>query len=167
MSDEALQARIEQLKALPWADIKEAAELVGVEKPDGVAWKDMADEIALAEFTQPETPAETPVETPEVLTTEELSDIADELTPAEEVPAEPTISFTPEQLVEAVADVLPEDVAVEVATETLEKLNVYSTELYSNIGLPVCGVCHEKHRHDSKRNPICPINSPQCPRLRK
>jgi len=48
-----LQGRIKELIDADWRDVKSAANAVGItEKPDGSSWNDMADEIAIAEFTR-------------------------------------------------------------------------------------------------------------------
>jgi hypothetical protein len=148
---EQLQARIDQLRALPWADIKEAAEVVDIEKPDGTPWKDMADEIAIAEFTAQQLPIH-------------VEDV--------EQPVDPQIEVAPNQLIGAVATVLAEGLAQKVADELVEQLvsegviqNTYSTQLYNDLGLPVCSVCSEKHRHGPQGQPICPVSKPDCPRL--
>ncbi len=49
-----LEKRIEELKALNWQGIKAAAEAIGLEKSDGVAWADFAEQIALAEAAKVE-----------------------------------------------------------------------------------------------------------------
>jgi hypothetical protein len=152
---EQLQARIDQLRALPWADIKEAAEAVDIEKPDGTPWKDMTDEIAIAEFTAQQLPIH-------------VEDVTEDV----EQPENQQIEFTSDELIEALATVLPEDLAQEVADEVVERLvgeeviqNTYSTQLYNDLGLPVCSVCSEKHRHGPQGQPICPVSKPDCPRL--
>lgn len=47
----SLDQRIAEIKALPWAEIRDLAEALTppIEKPDDQAWKDMAESIAIAE----------------------------------------------------------------------------------------------------------------------
>ena len=58
-----LQARIEELIDAHWSAVKAAAADVGItEKPAGSTWNDLADEIAIAEFTRDGKPLDVPSE---------------------------------------------------------------------------------------------------------
>ena len=49
---EELQARIDEIQAANWQDIRTAANAVGVDKADDQQWEDVAETIAIAEFEQ-------------------------------------------------------------------------------------------------------------------
>lgn len=49
-----LETRIAELRLMAWQDIKSAADAAGVEKLDDATWKDMAENIAIAESIQME-----------------------------------------------------------------------------------------------------------------
>jgi hypothetical protein len=147
---EQVQKRIEALKEMNWDEIKDAAEVVGVSKPatSKVPWKDMADEIAIAEFTAMQLPIY--VETNPAL--EPALTIQDE-----------GLLETPGSLVDAVESVVRpiEESDPEVTT------NVYSGQLYQDINALTCTRCNEKHHNGPQGQIICPINldDTECPRL--
>ena len=73
---------IEHLMSAPWQDIKDAAELYGVEKGADDKWKDLVPAIADAKFADPEVPVEEP--TSEVKEPEKLA-VVEEVVAEEEL----------------------------------------------------------------------------------
>lgn len=155
-----IEQRIEELKSLSWQELRSLCEDLELQKPEDKTWKEMVDDIALAEAEKAESEAQI-ANAQEGVNAEAKLD-------AESVPD----VEKQEQVIKDEIDSLNEskniDRAVTLAIESPAVKGVYATGHFERLGIPYCPTCGAQNQTAPDGSPVCPesFTATHCPRLK-